>query len=308
MRPEPKIVISASRRTDIPAFYMPWFMSRLDKGFFEVTNPYNHKISVVPASADKVHTLVFWSKNFGPFINGGYAKILLKKGYHLFFNFTINSANTLLEPNVPSLRDRLNQLEDLCGQLDPKHINWRFDPLCFYQNFTGVRKSNLNDFSQISDRAAEAGIQRCITSFMDHYPKIQKRIARMKGFSFIDPPLEKKRKIILQMEKVLSPKKISLYTCCEKDLLASLPECSGITGSSCISGTLLTDLFGGRVSLRKDTGQRVKAGCGCRVSSDIGSYNRHPCFNNCLFCYANPTSAPIQGASTRHPAQKAANR
>jgi hypothetical protein len=85
-----KIVISASRRTDIPAFYMPWFMEQISKGVFEVVNPFNQHVSVVPAMADRVHTIVFWSKNFGPFIDHGYDQQLLELGYHLFFNFTIN--------------------------------------------------------------------------------------------------------------------------------------------------------------------------------------------------------------------------
>ncbi|MBW1842194.1 MAG: DUF1848 family protein, partial [Deltaproteobacteria bacterium] len=96
-----KRVISASRRTDIPAFYMSWFMQRIQEGFFEVKNPYNHKITVVPAAPEEVHTIVFWSKNFGPFIQGKYGQTLAAMGYNLFFNFTINSDDSLLEPQVP---------------------------------------------------------------------------------------------------------------------------------------------------------------------------------------------------------------
>ena len=91
MKHSDQIVISASRRTDIPAFYMDWFMEQIKKEVFEVTNPYNRRKSIVPATPDKVHTIVFWSKNFAPFIKGRFGQTLLRMGYNLFFNFTINS-------------------------------------------------------------------------------------------------------------------------------------------------------------------------------------------------------------------------
>ena len=284
-----KTVISASRRTDIPAFYMPWFMEQIRKGFFEVVNPFNQRVSIVPATADRVHTIVFWSKNFGPFIDKGFGPQLQKRGYHLFFNFTINSDNPELEPNVPPLNERLEQLAHLCSHYGPRAVNWRFDPLCFYMAGQGPLQDNLKDFSVIADRAAASGITHCITSFMDHYPKIRRRIASRPGFEFIDPPLSEKLNTILEMETRLAALNIHLYTCCEKDLIQALPVTSSVAPSSCIPNDLLMELYGGQLSIRKDTGQRVKAGCGCKVSADIGSYRRQPCYHNCLFCYANPT-------------------
>jgi hypothetical protein len=290
MKSSNQIVISASRRTDIPAFYMPWFMEQISKGFFEVVNPFNQRVSVVPATVDKVHTIVFWSKNFRPFIDMGYGRKLLKLGYHLFFNFTINSDSPDLEPNVPPLNERFSQLEHLCQHYGPDAVNWRFDPICFYRTGQGVLQDNLNDFSIIADKAAKCKISRCITSFMDHYPKIRRRLSSHPGFEFVDPPLAEKVNIILDMEKQLAALNIQLCACCEKDLIQALPGTSAITHSSCIPNDLLMELYSGRLSLKKDTGQRVKAGCGCKVSVDIGSYHQQPCYHNCLFCYANPTN------------------
>ncbi len=287
-----KIILSASRRTDIPAFYMPWFMGQIRKESFEVTNPFNQRVSCVPATPDRVHTIVFWSKNFGPFLAKSYGEQLLKQGYHLFFNFTINSDCTNLEPNVPPLRKRLDQLEHLCQRFGPDTINWRFDPLCFFKTGVGPLQDNLPDFSGIAEKAAEYGIVRCITSFMDHYPKIRRRLSTRPGFEFIDPTLEKKIEIVRGMEKELAAGNIHLSVCCEKDLLEAFPRSSSVTGSSCIPGGFIHKLFGGRLSLKKDAGQRVKAGCGCTLSTDIGSYRLQPCYHNCLFCYANPASGP----------------
>ena len=294
MKRSNQIVISASRRTDIPAFYMDWFMEQIKKGVFEVTNPYNRRKFIVPATPDKVHTIVFWSKNFAPFIKGGFGETLLRMGYNLFFNFTINSNNPLLEPLLTSLKQRLVQLRDLSRTYDSKTINWRFDPICFYTYEEKVVKDTLHDFIRIATWASQWGVTRCITSFMDHYAKIKKRITSIPGFSFIDPILSEKIEILLKMEKILSEKKIDLYMCCEKEVLNSLPSGSNIRKSSCIPNDLFVKIFGGDLSFKKDTGQRLSKGCGCMISVDIGSYHLHPCYHNCLFCYANPTKAAFE--------------
>ncbi len=286
-----KIVISASRRTDIPAFYMPWFMDRIGAGYFEVVNPYNRRVKTIQATPDNVHTIAFWSKNFGPFIEHGYGRRLLDAGYHLFFNFTVNSDNNLLEPNLPPLNERIVQLEYLSATFGNRSINWRFDPICLYRFGQGTIRDNLQDFAKIGDRAVAAGIERCITSFVDNYRKIRRRLSHHAGLTFFDPPLASKLEILMDMEKRLDKLKIRLTACCEKEVIAALPPESSIAPGSCIPNRLLKTLYGGNLSLRKDSGQRVKAGCGCQVSVDIGSYRDQPCYHNCLFCYANPASS-----------------
>lgn len=288
MNSPPQIVLSASRRTDIPAFYMPWFISRIERGFFEVVNPFNRQVSIVDAGPDRVHTLVFWSKNFGPFLDGGYGEMLQDRGYHLFFNFTLNSAAPLLEPRVPPLTTRLAQLADLCRRFGPRAVHWRFDPICFYRTAGGSVENNLTDFSRIAAAAAVCGIERCITSFMDDYAKIRRRTAAIPGFEFLYPEPAEQRRITLEMNDELKQKGMTLYLCCEKVLLESLPAGTGIRPSSCIPNDFLVELYGGNLSFQKDHGQRIASGCGCKVSVDIGSYHLQPCHHRCLFCYANP--------------------
>lgn len=288
-----RTVISASRRTDIPAFYMTWFMKHIEKGMFEITNPYNGRISIQPSTPETVHTIVFWSKNFDPFINGRFGDRLQEIGYNLFFNFTLNSGSPMLEPNVPPLEKRLAQLDVLADRFTPEAISWRFDPICFYKSERGGIRDNLDDFQRIARQAAKNAIPRCITSFMDDYPKIQKRVRKirtsMPGFSFVDPGIEKKIKLLLVMEQELKGNNIRLQTCCEKKIINALPASSAITQSACIPNDLLVKLFGGSLSLKKDAGQRINKGCGCMVSVDIGSYRQQPCRHSCLFCYANPS-------------------
>jgi hypothetical protein len=283
-----KNVISASRRTDIPAFYMEWFMKELALGRFVVENPYSGQTFNVPVSPEITDTLVFWSKNFGPFLSGGFGETLQAMGYHLFFNFTINSEDPVLEPEVPPLDARLDQLSDLTKRFGTRSVNWRFDPICHYRYEEGPVRHNLGDIRRIAESAGRCGVERCITSFADLYRKVRSRESRIPGFAFVDPPAERKIEILTRMESLLSGLGIRLSLCCEKELIQHLPVNSTISESACISTTLIRELYGGDLSLAHDQGQRKAKGCGCQVSKDIGTYTLHPCGHNCLFCYANP--------------------
>ncbi|MCU0590532.1 MAG: DUF1848 domain-containing protein [Desulfobacterales bacterium] len=284
------VVISASRRSDIPAFFMPWFMECIAKGEFEVVNPYNRTVKRIPATAPPVHTIVFWSKNFGPFLAAGWGDRLRQLGYHLYFQFTINSDDPVLEPNLPGLGQRLEQLQRMCDRFGPQVVSWRLDPICHYRWNDASVRDNLADVERIAAAAAAAGIRRCTTSFMDVYAKVARRAARHPGFQFVESDRSQRVKILLDLELVLSALDIALFTCCENETLAALPDHSKIAAAACIPNDLLMRLYGGHLSLGHDSGQRRAAGCGCRISSDIGSYDRHRCRHGCLYCYANPGS------------------
>jgi hypothetical protein len=286
MKDEPQQILSVSRRTDIPAFYMPWFMEQVNRGDIEVVNPFNRQVRQVRVSPQRIHTLVFWSKNFGPFLTGGFGERLQAMGYHLFFNFTVNSQKPILEPGVPTLDQRLDQLRQLCMRFGSAAVQWRFDPICHFTTRADRVENNCGDFETIAAVAGECGIGTCITSFMDHYRKIVRRSA--KALTFMEPSAVEKAAILLNMQTILAPLGIELTLCCERAALDALPFGAAIRPGACISGERIMALYGGKVSLRQDTGQRKAAGCRCTVSVDVGSYNLHPCHHNCLYCYANP--------------------
>ncbi|WP_041281271.1 DUF1848 domain-containing protein [Desulfosudis oleivorans] len=303
METDVKTVLSASRRTDIPAFYMEWFMAGIDRGLFEVTNPYNGVVRQVECTPESVHTIVFWSKNFGPFLDGRFGETLAGEGYHLFFNFTVNTEDRLLEPNLPPLDQRLCQLDALARRFGPERVQWRFDPICFYSAGNGGFKNNLADFPKIAKAATEAGIGRCVTSFLDLYAKVKKRAARA-GVTFMEPGMEKQVEIVTRMADLLKGCGIALHTCCEKELMAGLAGNVPVTASACINGRLFMENDGGVVPVQKDRGQRAGAGCGCTESIDIGSYAQHPCYHSCLFCYANPAAVTSRHSGLRAGIQK----
>lgn len=290
MVPNLKIVVSASRRTDIPAFYMPWFMDRIARGAFTLVNPFNRRTTTLKVSAETVHSIVFWSKNYGPFLDGDYGQRLLDLGFHLFFNFTINSREPILEPQVPPLAERIDQVRRLGTLFGIGAIQWRFDPLCFYVDSKGAMHDNRHDFEPLAVQLAALGVTGCITSFMDLYPKIKKRLAGegTPKITFIDPPLARKVALLREMEAHLNSLGMTLFTCCEAEVMAHLPAPSRIAASSCVPNRHLMELYGGQISTARDAGQRTRAGCHCQKSVDIGVYHEHPCRHDCLFCYANP--------------------
>lgn len=268
---------------------MDWFMAGITKGVFDVKNPYNKKIFQVPALPEHVHTIVFWSKDFTRFLEGGYGEKLRALGYNLFFNFTLNSRSPLIEPCIATTEARLKQAIELCRRFGARAVQWRFDPICFYRTKAGGAENNLHEFKSIARAMAGLGVSRCVTSFVDLYAKLGRRPLPGPGFGWIDPPVEKKIRVLMHMQKVLADLGISLYLCCEQEILDAMPEDAGILPGACIPGHYLAEIFGGSLSLQKDRGQRRQKGCGCIVSRDIGGYADQPCFHNCLYCYANPS-------------------
>jgi hypothetical protein len=286
-------IISASRRTDIPAWYTPWFMEHIRQKNFVVTNPFNRKARQVAVHAEYTHSIVFWSKNFGPFLDYGAHTILADMGFNLFFNFTINSRSDLLEPGLPDLGTRLDQAKFLAHRFGPQTVAWRFDPVCFYTKDDLPVENNLDDFMYIAHAMAGFGITTCVTSFYDAYRKVTTRTRHLaktgKPFiRFIEPGFEDKKHLIRKMAARLAEKQIQLHLCCEADLYQALaPACTNLFENACINGPLLKKIFGGDPEMRRDFGQRTKKGCRCTIATDIGSYQDHPCHHNCLFCYAN---------------------
>uniref|UniRef100_A0A831ZU65 DUF1848 family protein n=1 Tax=Desulfacinum infernum TaxID=35837 RepID=A0A831ZU65_9BACT len=290
LEPPDPIVLSASRRTDIPAFFMDHFMDGIRAGAFFVPNPFNGRMARIPADPHAAPVIVFWSKDYGPFLSGGYGPELLRRGYRLLFHFTVNSENPFLEPNVPPLRERLGQIRRLTALVPPEAVRWRFDPLCFYQTADGRLQHNLQDLERIGQAAAEAGIRECITSFAHIYEKVARRATARGSCRFVDPPDSKKQEILAWMLEKLSPLGVRLTLCCQKSLLNALGEAlPGLGASLCLSHAWIEAVYGPLgLSHRPDTGQRRSQGCGCHTAKDVGSYRTHRCRHRCLYCYANP--------------------
>ncbi|MHA1380533.1 MAG: DUF1848 family protein [Candidatus Helarchaeota archaeon] len=270
-----KTVISASRRTDIPAHYLDWFLEKLHQGYVKVKNPFYKKQSyMVSLKKEDVHTIVLWSKDFGDFLR----KTSEFNDYNLFFIFTINDCKRL-EPNVISLDKRLVQLEELVSIYGPQYIEYRFDPIVFWRE-DGVLLNNLSSFKTIIQHVSELGIKNCVFSFASWY---QKSILRFKkyGLEHYDPSLKEKIKIIEPLARFCKNLGIKMFSCCNPELI----QLENIYPSHCINGNLLSKLFKEKCSIAKSP---TREGCGCTKSKDIGDYNEQICNHACIYCYAHP--------------------
>ena len=278
-------VISASRRTDIPAFYTPWFMEGIQKGEVTVVNPFNRRERTVDLRPEAVHSIVFWSKNFGPFLAAEAHAALEQMGYRLFFNFTVNAPNPTLEPRIPALDQRLDQVRTLCRKFSPDQINWRFDPICFYGQ-DGQILNNLEGFDKIARTMADLGISRCITSFYDPYRKVDQRLQAAMAEAggprdpvYMEPGAARSEQQDHKKDgqlcwQISRHPAVSLLRTGAK-FQRIFPPIENVSASACIDGRLPKKAVQAEDPVTaKDTGQRRDKGCQCTRSVDIGSYDR----------------------------------
>lgn len=278
-----KTVISASRRTDIPAFYYGWLQEVLIKGSVELTNPiYKNKTYTVDLKPENVHSIVLWSKNFENVLKNP----MNLESYNLYFQYTINNYSKVLEPKVPEYEHTLCILEGLLKKYRPEQFNIRFDPIIISQkgelNPTADKPgmARLVAFEQLCRDIRTLGMEKCriTTSYLSMYGHVKSKIKKS-GLDII--PLNEKQQILFfqRMADIAQNYGMSLYSCA----CPILERAEGMKKGHCIDGKLLEQLFGGRVKKAKDSGQR--AACGCSYSRDIGIYDKMKCLHGCVYCY-----------------------
>lgn len=276
-------MISASRRTDLVAFFPEWLASAIKKERALVYGP-SGRAYAADLRPQSVHTFVLWSKNFENLSkNRRGLRDYLAKYDQLYFHFTVTGlGGSFIEPGVPPPETAFAQLETLVEMAGcPERVSLRFDPVVFWEE-QGKRLTNLTFFEDLAPRTASLGIKTVRFSFAQWYGKAKRRAARC-GFRYIDPPVEDKLEAARRLAEIARQQGISLFSC-SQDFLAEVP---GIQPSSCIDGLLLQALHpsGEPASQLKDRSQRRE--CRCSESVDIGSYTQS-CPHSCLYCYANP--------------------
>ncbi|MFP4082929.1 MAG: DUF1848 family protein [Candidatus Aminicenantes bacterium] len=278
-----KRVISASRRTDLVAFFPEWLSSVLKEEKAFIYGPSGHTYTV-DLNPEHVHSLVLWSKNFSNLIqNQSSLKHILKKYDHLYLHFTITGlGGSFIEKEVPPPAAALTQLEPLLEMAGlPQRISVRFDPVVYWREGEKIH-TNLTFFEKLAPGLKKLGIEDVRLSFAQWYNKAKRRAAKY-GFSYVDPSPEEKKEAACHLVQVARAWDLSLFSC-SQDFLAEEP---GIVPSACIDGSLLNWLHPHQeeASVKKDRTQRAQ--CRCTESVDIGSYTQF-CPHSCLYCYANP--------------------
>ena len=275
-----KLVISASRRTDIPAFYLRWFMNAIKDKEITVQNPiYKKNYFQVNLSPQVVEWIVFWSRNYAAFIKHRD----FFQDFRLFFHFTVLTHHGLLEKTCLPLKDAMNQAEKLVKLYTPGQIIWRYDPIVMWNNAQKIETNfNGNNFKFLCQKFAQLGITSCYFSFVSYYKKFEQRFNKKHPhFKLEINNIPIQNKILARMIELAAAYNIHLYSCCNDRLVSK-----HITKGSCISGHLLNRLSkSATVSTAKDPSRKD---CGCTRSIDIGSYSEQPCYFGCIYCYANP--------------------
>ena len=285
------MIISASRRTDIPAFYGEWMARRLRAGECTVVNPFNpRQVSRVSLATGDVDAIVFWTKNPKPFFP--YLDELNSLGYRYYFLFTLNDYPPDLEPFVPPLQERVETFRELGRLLGPGRVVWRYDPIVLTERLTA------DDHRRAFERIASQLRGCCrlvIVSFLDLYRKTQRRLAAIEGAIgrlVADPFAHPETGPLVRfLADTAAQCGMEIQSCAEHAVLAAL----GIRPGKCIDGELIRREFGCVIRGGKDPGQRDV--CLCDRARDIGAVNT--CLHGCAYCYS---TASNELAGRRHAA------
>ena len=313
------VIISASRSTDIPAFYSDWFIERLKAGYCVWVNPFNQEHYRV--SFDDTRMIVFWSKNPKPMLERlDEVEALGFRQY--YFQFTLNDyVREGLEPNVSPIAERIDTFKRLAERIGKERVIWRFDPLmlgCAAGTKPGPPAYGLS-MDELLERIGSIGRQlkgyteKLVFSFIDigAYRKVQRNLEGL-GVREFSP--EEQRRFAQGLAELNKELGLELATCGEEADLSAY----GVRHNKCVDDELMMRLFHNDAALmdfigaeydmftgwhisksKKDKGQR-KA-CGCIVSKDIGAYNTCP--HLCRYCYANASPEQALANWRRHEAQ-----
>jgi hypothetical protein len=277
------MIISASRRTDIPAFYSRWFFNRLNQGFVMVRNPMNpQSVTKISLNPHLIDCIVFWTKNPKNMIN----QLDRLKGYHYYFLFTITSYGPVLEKHLPPKAEVIETFIELSREIGKEKVIWRYDPVLITD--TMDEKYHCRHFDYIA-RELHPYTEKCILSFLDMYKKCERNL---KGFNIRELDAGEMVRLAGKLNRAARRWNIEMVTCAEEIDLSHI----GINHGKCIDDRLISRISGVQLEVKKDTHQRKT--CCCVESIDIGAYNT--CSHMCLYCYANSDARVVQKNMSRH--------
>ena len=279
------MIISASRRTDIPAFYSEWFMRRIHQQYCLCVNPFNrHQVTQVSLQPEDVDALVFWTKNAEPLLSR--LPELDARGYRYYFQYTLNGYGELFEPNLPELERCIETFLQLSERIGAERVIWRYDPVILSSR-TDV-SYHQQRFGYILERL-QAATRRIVVSIVDDYRKASHNFKRLQvqGLTIqTDYRAEQLASLCTFMSELAGRHNIPVYSCAESLDLTPF----GIFPGKCVDGELIARLFNVQVKAVKDRSQRRE--CGCLQSKDIGFYDT--CLHGCAYCYAGTMQSALR--------------
>lgn len=260
------MIISASRRTDIPAFYSDWFLRRLTEGRFLIPHPkVTGRLGLIQVTPENLDCIMFWTKNAGPMLDK--LKAIDRLGYRYYFSFTLTAYGPEIERNLPPKNEIVGTFKRLADLIGPERVDWRFDPIMVDDQHSSAW--HLEQFGKLC-RSLDGYTDRCIVNFVKSYRHLASIVKEM-GDSVI-------QQLAGGLVKVAAEHQIPIFNCTERWNL----DTAGLRFSSCIDRQKIENLIDGPIRAKKDPGQpRI---CRCLESVDVGVYDT--CAHGCLYCYA----------------------
>ena len=279
------MIVSVSRRTDIPAFYPDWFFRRLEEKYVYVRNPMNpRQVSELRLDRDSVDCFVFWTKNPGPMMDR--LSALDEMEYPYYFQFTLTAYGTDLEPGVADKDEMIKIFRRLSRRIGPERVVWRYDPVLLGGDYT---IQYHREWFEKMCRALCGYTESCVISFLDMYSRIKKNME----YQGILPLSQEDIRILASILGPIAARYgIRMSTCSEEMDL----EEYGIRKGECIDDRLIESITGHHLDVKRDDTQR--ASCGCVKSVDIGTY--HTCAHFCRYCYANLSQRQVEENRRQH--------
>lgn len=272
------MILSASRRTDIPNYYSDWFYNRIGEGFLYVRNPLNaHQVSRIDLSPEVVDCIVFWTKNPA----GMLGRLDELKEYPYYFQFTLTGYGKDVEPGLPDKRKVLiPTFQKLSGKVGIQKVIWRYDPIFLSRRYT--LDYHLKAFEEIAQRLS-GYTRKVVISFVDLYVRARRNTAGLQIETLSDRDMTEIAKHLVAISEKYG---MEVESCAESVDLRRV----GVRHGSCIDQKLIEEIIGCKLTADKDKNQRAE--CGCCESVEIGTYNT--CKNGCRYCYANDNDAKVR--------------
>jgi hypothetical protein len=267
------VIVSASYRTDIPAFYAAWFLNRLGAGYCRVANPYGGGTYEVALAPEAVDGFVFWTRNMRPLM----ADLdRIRQIAPFVVQFTLTGYPRALESSVIAVAEAVAQLGELRRRFGPRAAVWRYDPIVFAAGMDAA--AHEARFAALT-RGLAGSVDEVVLSVMTPYRKSRRnldRAARRHGFAWHDPPLDEKQALLARLADIAAEHGVAPTLCSQPELLVA-----GLGEARCIDADRLSDVAQRPIAAREN-GNRP--GCRCALSRDIGAYDTCP--HGCVYCYA----------------------
>lgn len=285
------MILSVSRRTDIPAYYPNWLVNRFKAGEVFVRNPYNSRqVSRIELNPETVDCIVFWTKNPTPLIH----QLETFSAYTYMFQITLNPYDKTIEPGVPPKKEIIKAVKDLSLKIGKERIIWRYDPILVREGnpSKGIEpidySYHIKWFSYLA-QALKDHVDACVVSVLDDYKMNKKKLSQ----AHISIPKKDDTRLILNhIKRVCNEMDLPLQTCAEEDWRKELD----LPANGCINREHVERITGRQLIVQEDKTQRMT--CNCLQSIDIGAYSTCP--GKCVYCYANKSNVAIQKAQALH--------